>query len=105
MSPYEQGDSHIERQGAATSHGLEPGGTEEADGSASGRPGRGVAAAGAARRGGLEGRGPSLALVEVIDDAAGKAPAALFRRQEDAQGSFLLLHEIIHRQGIPLALS
>ncbi len=39
-----------------------------------------------------------------IDDATGTVPAALFREQEDAQGYFLLLREIIRRKGIPLAL-
>jgi len=52
----------------------------------------------------LEGRGPYLTLVGAIDDATGTAPYALFREQEDAQGYFLLLWEVISRQGIPLAV-
>lgn len=52
----------------------------------------------------LQGRGPYLTLVGAIDDATGTVPYALFREQEDAQGYFLLLREIIQQQGIPLAL-
>lgn len=52
----------------------------------------------------LEGRGPYLTLLAAIDDATGTVPYALFREQEDAQGYFLLLREIICRKGIPLAL-
>jgi len=52
----------------------------------------------------LEGRGPCLSLVGAIDDATGAVPHALLREQEDAQGYFLLLREIIRTKGIPLAL-
>ena len=52
----------------------------------------------------LQGRGPYLTLVGAIDDATGTVPYALFREQEDAQGYFLLLREIIRSKGIPLAL-
>ncbi len=52
----------------------------------------------------LEGRGAELTLVAAIDDATGTVPYALFRKQEDAQGYFLLLGEVIGRQGVPLAL-
>jgi transposase len=52
----------------------------------------------------LEGRGPYLTLVGAIDDATGTVPHAVFREQEDAQGYFLLLREIIRSKGIPLAL-
>ncbi len=52
----------------------------------------------------LEGRGPYLTLVAAMDDATGTAPAALFREQEDAQGYFLLLREILQAKCIPLAL-
>ncbi|MBI2166607.1 MAG: ISNCY family transposase [Chloroflexi bacterium] len=52
----------------------------------------------------LEGRGPYLTLVGAIDDATGTVPSALFREQEDAQGYFLLMEEIIRSKGIPLAL-
>jgi hypothetical protein len=52
----------------------------------------------------LQGRGPYLTLVGAIDDATGTVPYASFREQEDAQGYFLLLREIIQNKGIPLAL-
>lgn len=52
----------------------------------------------------LEGRGPYLTLIGAIDDATGTVPAALFREQEDAQGYFLLLREIVKKKGIPLAV-
>src|SRR4030067_737966 len=45
----------------------------------------------------LRGRG-------AIDDATGKVPYALLRRQEDSQGYFLLLEGIVVREGIPLSL-
>jgi hypothetical protein len=52
----------------------------------------------------LEARGPYLTLVGAIDDATGTVPYALFRAQEDAQGYFLLLRQIIQNKGIPLAI-
>ena len=52
----------------------------------------------------LEGRGPYLTLVGAIDDATGIVPHALFREQEDAQGYFMLLGEVIQSKGIPLAV-
>ncbi len=52
----------------------------------------------------LEGRGPYLTLVAAVDDATGTVPSASFREQEDAQGYFLLLQEVIQGKGIPLAL-
>ena len=52
----------------------------------------------------LEGRGSWLTLVGAIDDATGKVPYALFRHQEDAQGYFLLLCQIVTSHGIPMAL-
>lgn len=52
----------------------------------------------------LEGSGSYLTLVSAIDDATGTVPFGLFREQEDAQGYFLMLREVIRRQGIPLAL-
>ncbi|MCK4417627.1 MAG: hypothetical protein KAV99_05625 [Candidatus Latescibacteria bacterium] len=48
----------------------------------------------------LEGRGPYLTLIGAIDDATGKPPYAIFREQEDAQGYFLLLHQIAAEYGI-----
>jgi len=52
----------------------------------------------------LEGRGPYLTIVGAIDDATGEAPYALFREEEDAQGYFLLLRQIVSSHGIPMAL-
>ena len=52
----------------------------------------------------LEGRGEWLSLVGAIDDATGKVPYALFRHEEDAQGYFLLLRQIVASQGVPMAL-
>ncbi|MBA7692854.1 hypothetical protein ES703_101426 [subsurface metagenome] len=52
----------------------------------------------------LEGRGSWLSLIGAIDDATGKVFHALFREQEDAQGYFLLLRQIVSSYGIPLAL-
>lgn len=52
----------------------------------------------------LEGRGPEITLIASIDDATGKVLFALFREEEDAQGYFLLLREIVRRKGIPLAI-
>jgi len=52
----------------------------------------------------LEGRGSYLTLVGAIDDATGRVPHALFREQEDAQGYFLLLRQIVGSCGIPMAL-
>ena len=52
----------------------------------------------------LEGRGPRLSLIAAIDDATGKVADALFREQEDAQGYFLLIKQIVAKHGIPVAL-
>jgi len=52
----------------------------------------------------LEGRGPWLSLIGAIDDATGEVTHALFRNQEDAQGYFLLLRQIVTSHGIPMAL-
>jgi len=52
----------------------------------------------------LEDRGPYLTLLAAIDDATGRVPYAFFREQEDAQGYFMLLREIVQEKGIPLAL-
>jgi hypothetical protein len=59
---------------------------------------------GGSRHDWLQGRGPYLTLVGAIDDATGTVPSALFREQEDAQGYFLMLREVIRRHGVPLAL-
>ena len=52
----------------------------------------------------LEDRGPPLTLLAALDDATGRMEAALFRLQEDAQGYFLLLWQLVERCGRPLAL-
>jgi hypothetical protein len=52
----------------------------------------------------LERRGPYLTLIGAVDDATGKVPYGLFRYQEDAQGYFLLLRQIVKSCGIPMAL-
>jgi len=51
----------------------------------------------------LEDRGPRLVLLAAIDDATGRVLAAVFRREEDAQGYFLLLRQLIRRYGLPCA--
>jgi transposase len=52
----------------------------------------------------LEERGPRLTLLAGIDDATGRMEAAVFRAQEDAQGYFLLLWQLVEQHGRPLAL-
>jgi hypothetical protein len=52
----------------------------------------------------LEGRGPRLCLVGAIDDATNHVPYAVFRRQEDIQGYFIVLRRIVETKGIPLSL-
>ncbi|HUY54920.1 MAG TPA: ISNCY family transposase [Candidatus Nanopelagicaceae bacterium] len=52
----------------------------------------------------LEGRGPWLSLVGAIDDATSEVLWARFREQEDAQGYFEVMREVVRRRGIPLAL-
>jgi transposase len=47
---------------------------------------------------------PRCTLLGAIDDATGKVPAALFREQEDAQGYFLLLRQVLKAQGVPWEL-
>jgi hypothetical protein len=52
----------------------------------------------------LEGRGPYLTIVGAIDDATGEVPYCQFREEEDSQGYFLLLGDIILKNGLPLSL-
>ena len=52
----------------------------------------------------LEGRGPRLSLIGAIDDATSGVPYAIFQEQEDSRGYFLMLREIILKQGIPQSL-
>jgi len=47
---------------------------------------------------------PRCTLLAAIDDATGEVVAALFREQEDAQGYFLLLKQVLKIKGIPLDL-
>jgi hypothetical protein len=47
---------------------------------------------------------PSCSLLVAIDDATGKIVAGVFRQQEDAQGYFLLLRQVLKAKGIPLDL-
>jgi transposase len=52
----------------------------------------------------LEGRGPWLTLVGMIDDANNEIPGAIFREEEDAAGYFLVLQQVCMTKGIPQAL-
>src|SRR3989304_4917611 len=47
---------------------------------------------------------PQVSLLGAIDDATGKVVVAFFREQEDTQGYFLLLRQVLRRPGIPLEL-
>ena len=49
-------------------------------------------------------RGAEVHPSRAIDDATGKVVAALFRKEEDAQGYFLLLKQVLRTYGIPLDL-
>lgn len=51
----------------------------------------------------LEERGPRLVLHGAIDDATGKVLGGVFRLEEEAQGYFLLLRQLIRRYGVPAA--
>jgi transposase len=52
----------------------------------------------------LEGRGPKLTLVGMIDDANNEVPGACFREEEDAAGYFLVLQQICLHKGLPQAI-
>ena len=52
----------------------------------------------------LEGRGPWLTLVGMIDDANNEIPGACFRAEEDAAGYFLVLEQVCMSKGIPQAV-
>lgn len=47
---------------------------------------------------------PRCTLLAAIDDATGAVVGAIFREQEDAQGYFLLLKQVLKSKGIPLDL-
>ena len=52
----------------------------------------------------LEGRGPWLTLIGMIDDANNEVPRAIFREEEDTTGYFLVLQQICLSKGLPQAL-
>lgn len=52
----------------------------------------------------LEGRGPRMTLLAVIDDATGKVAGARFHEVEDTRGYLLLLRDVCRRIGVPHAL-
>jgi len=52
----------------------------------------------------LEERGPRLSLLGGIDDATGKVVGAVFREQEDQQGYFQVLRQMVESYGSPLAI-
>lgn len=52
----------------------------------------------------FEGRGSKMTLLTAIDDATGKILGAVFRDQEDSQGYFLLLRQLVEGYGRPLAI-
>ncbi len=52
----------------------------------------------------LEGRGPWLTLLGMIDDATNEIAGATFREEEDAAGYFLVLQQVCMSKGLPQAL-
>ncbi len=52
----------------------------------------------------LEGRGPWLTLVGMIDDANNEVPGAVFREEEDAAGYFLVLEQVCRSKGLPQSI-
>jgi transposase len=52
----------------------------------------------------LEGRGPWLTLVGMIDDANSEIPGAVFREEEDAAGYFLVLEQVCLSKGMPQSI-
>jgi len=52
----------------------------------------------------LEGRGPWLTLIGMIDDANNEITSATFREEEDAAGYFLVLKQVCLSKGLPQAL-
>jgi transposase len=52
----------------------------------------------------LEGRGRSMCLVAIIDDASSKVLGATFRQEEDSDGYFTVLEQMAARYGLPLAI-
>ncbi|MBO8138822.1 MAG: helix-turn-helix domain-containing protein [Desulfotomaculum sp.] len=52
----------------------------------------------------LEDRGPELSLVAAIDDATGKVLGATFRYQEDLDGYFEVMQQLITNYGVPMSI-
>jgi len=52
----------------------------------------------------LEGRGPVLTLLGLVDDATGRYTCATFRHQEDAAGYLDILGRTVRTHGVPLAV-
>ncbi len=52
----------------------------------------------------LEGRGPKLCVIGVIDDANNTVPCGFFQEREDSRGYILMLKEIVLSKGIPGAI-
>lgn len=52
----------------------------------------------------LQGRGPRMRLLGVIDDATGKVAAMRFHPTEDAEGYLLLLRDVCRKVGVPQAI-
>lgn len=52
----------------------------------------------------LEGRGPVLHLLGVIDDATSEVPNAFFEDEETTEGYFRLFHAMAEKKGLPLAI-
>ncbi|HVB56140.1 MAG TPA: helix-turn-helix domain-containing protein [Candidatus Acidoferrales bacterium] len=52
----------------------------------------------------LQGRGPLLTALGMQDDASGKILATQFFPSETAEGYFRLLHSLLRRHGVPIAL-
>lgn len=52
----------------------------------------------------LEGRGPWLTLIAMIDDANNEVVSGLFREEEDAAGYFLNLEQVCLSKGLPQAI-
>lgn len=52
----------------------------------------------------LEGRGPWLTLIGMIDDATSEVVGAIFREEEDAAGYFQVLQQVCLSKGLPQAL-
>lgn len=52
----------------------------------------------------LEGRGPKLTLIGMMDDATNEFVGACFREEEDAAGYFMVLQQVCMSKGLPQAI-